>query len=70
MGNFAENLNLGNRVRPPCLLLYKHCALVRPVIVLTQNFIIHNASVQHAVTPHTYYLHDKNNIGLFTLLQQ
>ena len=23
MGNFAENLNLGNRVRPPCQLVFK-----------------------------------------------
>ena len=28
MGNFAENLNIGNRVRPPCLNVYYDASMV------------------------------------------
>ena len=42
MGNFAENLNLGNRFRPPCIFFFIYLQLSKEHIIekeLSRNHV-------------------------------
>ena len=61
MGNFAENLNLGNRVRPPpprhdivCIILEDLYTKVK--VQFHHQLIIRNSTPKDAITVILYYV--------------